>query len=349
MQPDSRISEGEISIKEIAFNIKEWWHYLLSKWITILCFGLAGAVIGVAISVLTKPIYKAELSFVLESSGKSNNSYAGLAAQLGLNVGGPGGMFQETENILALMKSRAMITRTLLSPAGNDRELLVDRFVNMNGYRENWEGSALEKLSFRDFSQDSRIHDSLLGLFYNNIVRENLSVEKPDKKNEIIIITTSGTDELFSKFFTEGLLQNVSKYYIETQTKKQQENVQILRFQADSVRRLLNSAITGVALSGELNPNQNPAFLRLQVPSQKRMVDVETNKAILVELVKNLEIAEITLRKETPLFQVIDKPVLPLEKKCFGKLHGIIYGGFIGGLLIVIFLTLRMYLRALLK
>jgi uncharacterized protein involved in exopolysaccharide biosynthesis len=349
MQPDSKISEGEISIKEIASKIKKWWRYLVSQWVTIVCFGLAGAVIGLMISLLTKPVYKAELSFVIESSGKSANTYAGLAAQFGLNLGSSGGMFQESENILALLKSRAMITRALLSSTGVDNELIVDRFINMNEYRENWKGSGLEKLSFRNISQGSRVHDSLLGLFYKNILRENLSVEKPDKKNDIIVITTTGTDEIFSQSFTQELLQNVSQYYIETQTKKQKENVQILRFQADSVRRLLNSAITGVALSGELNPNQNPAYLRLQVPSQKRMVDVETNKAILVELVKNLEIAEITLRKETPLFQVIDSPVLPLEKKRFGKLRGIVYGGLVGGALIILFLSLRMYLRALLK
>ena len=120
----------------------------------------------------------------------------------------------------------------------------------------------------------------------------------------------------------------------------------ILRHQADSVRGLLNSALTGVAVSSDANPNMNPALKRLMVPSQRRMVDVEMNKAILEELVKNLEIAEIGLRKETPLVQVIDSPVLPLEYTRLSKLKGIVFGILIGGVLILGYFSLRLYLRA---
>src|SRR5690606_19611836 len=130
----------------------------------------------------------------------------------------------------------------------------------------------------------------------------------------------SGKGELFAKAFVEQLLQNVKEFYTEVQTKKASENVTILKRHTDSVRILLNSAISGVALSTDANPNPNPAFQRLRVSSQKKMVDVEMNRAILTELIKNLELAEISLRKETPLFQVIDNPVLPLEKHKLGKI-----------------------------
>jgi len=47
-----------------------------------------------------------------------------------------------------------------------------------------------------------------------------------------------------------------------------------------------------------------------------------------------LELAKITLRKETPLIQLIDQPILPLEKDKLGRFKSLIIGGFLA-----IFLT----------
>jgi uncharacterized protein involved in exopolysaccharide biosynthesis len=55
---------------------------------------------------------------------------------------------------------------------------------------------------------------------------------------------------------------------------------------------------------------------------------VQANTAILTELVKQSELAKVTLRKETPLIQIIDRPILPLAKERFGKAKGIVLGGF---------------------
>jgi hypothetical protein len=44
-------------------------------------------------------------------------------------------------------------------------------------------------------------------------------------------------------------------------------------------------------------------------------VDVQANTAILTEeLVKQTELAKVTLRKETPLIQIMNGPILPLTK-----------------------------------
>jgi hypothetical protein len=148
-------------------------------------------------------------------------------------------------------------------------------------------------------------------------------------------------NELFSKRFTEALVKEVSDFYVETRTKKSSDNLGILQHQTDSVWNALNGAISGVASSADANPSPNPARLTLRVPAQKRQISVQTNTVILQELVKNLELAKVSLRKETPLIQIIDKPILPLEKEQFGKKKGLIIGGLIGGALIVIFLLIK--------
>ena len=116
-------------------------------------------------------------------------------------------------------------------------------------------------------------------------------------------------------------------------------NVEILQKQADSIRAELNSAITGVAAAGDNVYNLNPAFNVKKTPSTRRQVDVQANTAILTQLVANLELSKVSLRKETPLIQVIDRPILPLDKDKVSKLKSILLGGFLAGFLTVLYLV----------
>jgi uncharacterized protein involved in exopolysaccharide biosynthesis len=76
------------------------------------------------------------------------------------------------------------------------------------------------------------------------------------------------------------------------------------------------------------------------VPYQKKQIDVQANAAIYAEIVKNLEISKISLRQETPLIQLIDEPILPLEFDKAGKimsaLIGLVSGVFLGLFWIII-------------
>jgi uncharacterized protein involved in exopolysaccharide biosynthesis len=115
----------------------------------------------------------------------------------------------------------------------------------------------------------------------------------------------------------------------------------ILQRQTDSIRGELNGAITGVAVANDNTFNLNPALNVRRTPSARRQVDVQANTAILTELVKQTELAKVTLRKETPLIQIIDRPILPLAKERFGKAKGILSGGILAGFFTVLVLILR--------
>lgn len=60
----------------------------------------------------------------------------------------------------------------------------------------------------------------------------------------------------------------------------------------------------------------------------------------MTELVKNLEISKVSLRKETPLIQIIDRPTFPLEKEALDKVKAFVLGTLIGGVLIVMSIIL---------
>ena len=192
----------------------------------------------------------------------------------------------------------------------------------------------------------TRVHDSILGVMYQDLSKTGLAVGQKDKKIAIITIDVSSSNELFAKYFTEALVKQVSDFYIETKSKKSRENMLILERQTDSIRRALNSAITGVAVANDNTFGLNPAMNVRRAPSARRQVDVQANTAILTELIKQTELAKVTLRKETPLIQVIDMPILPLKKEKFGKAKGIVMGSFLAGFLVVLGLIVRRLLKS---
>ena len=152
-------------------------------------------------------------------------------------------------------------------------------------------------------------------------------------------MTVKTENELFSKLFCEQLLKETSDFYIETKSKKSRLNVDILQKQADSIRAELNGAITGVATASDNVYNLNPAYNIKKTPGTRRQVDVQANTAILTQLVAQLELSKVSLRKETPLVQLIDRPILPLEKDKVGRLKSLALGGFLSGLLTVFYLV----------
>ena len=345
----------EISLKEVIIRMQEWKKYLIVKWRTILIIGLVGCVIGFVYS-FRKPVYKAELSFAIQDDNSSLSgglgAAAGIASQFGIDLGGGnvGGAFSG-DNLLELLKSRSMIENTLLTPVEmyGKEQTLAHLYITFNKFNEKWKDVPLLKnvdfLPGEDRSKFTLQQDSILGIFYKTIKKKNLIVEKVDKKLSIINVKVESKDELFSKYFTETLMKTVSNFYIDTKTKRSTQNIAVLQRLTDSVRNELNSAIKDVASTSDVNPNPNPALQILKVPSQHREVDVEANTTMLTELVKNLELSKIMLRKETPLIQVIDRPILPLEKSQLGKLAGLILGGAIGCLVGIFYLIARFTIK----
>ena len=348
-----QIPNDEISLKELIEKGKEWFNYLLSQWKIIVLAGIIGAALGLAYSFSKKPIYTATLSFALEDEkgGGGLGGALGLASSFGIDLGGGGGSIFTGSNLTELFKSRAMVEQTLLSPVVVDGKTisLAEMYIQNQEWRKNW--NKKPKLASIQFLPDTkrkyftRVHDSILGVMYQDLSKTGLSVGQKDKKIAIITIDVNSTNELFSKYFTEALVKEVSDFYIDTKSKKSRENMLILERQTDSIRRELNGAITGVAVANDNTFGLNPAMNVRRAPSARRQVDVQANTAILTELVKQTELAKVTVRKETPLIQVIDQPILPLKKEKFGKAKGIVIGGFLVGFLVVLGLIIRKLLK----
>ena len=349
--------DDEISLKELALKIKEWVSFLKTKWKTIFLAGIIGALIGLTIALFEKPTYKAVLTFAMEedkgSGGGGLSGALGLASSFGIDLGGAGGgggAFAAS-NIAELMKSRLMVQKVLLKPIEINGKIITvaEYYIQINELRKKWDKKpALKNIQFLPGADPSKFtlqQDSIIRETHKDLIEKaNLSIMQKDKKVTILSIEVTSENELFSKIFCESIAKETSDFYIENKSKKAKINVDVLQKQVDSVKNALNGAITGIAYETDNVYNMNPALNIKGAPSKRMQVDVQANTAILTNLVVQLELAKITLRKETPLIQLIDRPILPLEKEKFGKLKSIILGGFLAGFLYVLYLIFgRLY------
>ncbi len=359
---NTQIPEDEISLKELILKMKEWILYLKFKWVIITLVGLLGATISFTYAFFQKPIYTATLSFALEddkATGGGLSGALGLASSLGIDMGTSAGGAFSGANLIELMKSRTLIERALLNPITvvSKTTSLAEYYIEFSEMRQKlYRKNDLSNIHYlvddnrKNFSLQK---DSILGEVYKKIVGENaaalLSVAQKDKKISIISVEVTSEDELFSKTLAESLVKEVSEFYIDSKSKKARTNVAILQKQADSIRYELNTAISGVAQASDNVFNLNSAYNIKRTPSTRRQVDVQANTAILTQLVTNLEMAKVTLLKETPLIQIIDKPILPLKKEKISKLKYFFVSGFLSFLLAVFGLSLKRETNLLMK
>ncbi len=345
MSGNSHFSPPQFTLKEVVQNLVNWIKFFGSKWKVLLVSLVLGAGLGAGYSQLKDPVFHAETSFVLEEEGMSGiGQMSGIASLLGVNLGGIGGtngLFQG-DNIMELYRSDRMLEVTLLSPFDKEK-LLVDRFIEFEELEKKW-ASTID-LSALKFSASKENHgvkqDSVLKEIAKIIREKQLVVVKPDRKLSIIQVNVSSKDEAFAKLFNETLVSKVNTFYLETKTKKTGENLRILQIQADSVRAILDQSLGTLAAEQDRIPNANPLLSTATVNGRRKQVDVQTSAAVFQEIVKNLEMAKISHRINTPLIQLIDSPTFPLKRTEIRLVKGMVYGAFFLGVLALSFLYLR--------
>lgn len=349
-------SEDEISLKEFLLKTRGVFRYLWSKKIIILGCGLLGGLIGFSYAFYKSPIYRATTTFVLDDdkgNGGRLGSLGGLASMAGIDLGGGGeGLFQG-ENIFELYKSRAMIQQSLLSEVNinGKRQLLIDRYIEINELRKSWQKNKhTQGIQFSShISSPDRTRDSLMAIIVKDINEKYLIVSRPDKSLNKIQAVVSSVDEVFSKLFDDQIVRTVNEFYLRIKTKKSKENVRLLQSKLDSVRTIVFGSIDNVAAISDATPNLNPTRQILRSGTQHSQVNIEANKAVLSQLIQNLELAKISMQKDAPLIQIIDTPIYPLEVDKVGKAKAIVLGGLVSGFFIVLILITSKFFKSILS
>jgi len=248
------------------------------------------------------------------------------------------------------MKSRYTIEKTLLSPIifNGVKMTMADAYIKINRLDKKWNKSkskSLYNIKFplgQERETYSRTQDSILGVFYDDFLEsKQLSVIRREKKISMVYVSFTSLNEHFSKCFVENLLDQTSSFYKETRTGQSKININMMQQTVDSIKALYEEAIYGSAAIS--NVNINTAFQAAAVPKIKQENNAQLYGTVYAEVLKNLETLKLDMAKETPILQIIDKPYYPLKVNKLGKVRGLVFGGFIGGVLIVMFLLFKRY------
>ena len=323
------------------FTVREWGLYLFSKWKLVLLFSLVCGALGLVLALLRKVTYKSELTFVLSS--QDNNSLSSLTSQFGINLGNDNDAFSG-DNIINLFQSRKLVQSALFQKVPGQNVKLLDLYVKETKLDKKLEDEDRYKNAFPfpdDTAKLTPVQDSLLRDIRTDIIKNDLTVERPDIKLSFFTIRTIFSDEVFSCYFTKYLVDATSKLYIDTKTVSARQNLAMLQAEADSVNGLINNAITATGSATDQVFNLNPALQVQRAPVYKSQFKATVNEAAYTEIMKNLELAKITLQKQSPIYLILDEPHLPLERIGQGKLYSTLIGLLVGFVLCIVYIVLR--------
>lgn len=325
--PLIQLLKGEISLSVFLQGWVLIFRHILRKpfWL----------IMGVLLGVLGGLVYhwqfplKHRATVLLGMEEEKATGWEGLMAQFGLEVGGThlGGVFKG-ETLLTLFSTRRMIERSLLTyyRYETDSILIVERLLPHTGW---YKKGDFAQANFRKPRHTfTRTEDSLLYLLYQHTQKELLKVERPDKKNSVIYVSCIHTDPLLAQSITETLVSSVSGFFIESLTKKARANLNVLYHEQDSIHKNLKKSFARSAIESDINVN--PLRQSLQVNKNEALVDLQIAVTMYGEILKNTKLAEIGLRKQTPLIQIIETPQAPFDKIGLPLWKLLLLSGFLG-------------------
>lgn len=344
-------SKDTISVKELILQFKSWVRFVSSRWLMILIIGIAGAIIGYFYSNQLKPTYTGKLTFVLATETKGNG-LSGLASQFGLDIGSTGSDAFSGQNIVGLMTSQKILHKVFFKTIPEVKDNLANLIANEIGYAEVWKNNPRFQQLFPfpiDETKLLPLQDSLLRELYDVVTTNYLKVAKPEKNEFFYAVTTTSFNELIAANLPKFIVDETAQFYINTKTMQARKNLELLQYEADSLRGKLSGSISATSNIMDKTFNLNPALQRQRNQVLEGQVKTNIVSAAYAEVLKNLEIAKINLQRDMPLYQVIDTPEKPLKIKLVSHKKFLILGFVIGSLFIITLLVLRKLFHEVMK
>lgn len=322
-----------LRVEDLLAALRDFGRYLAARYRLFLLMVFVMALLGTTWGLLQQPRYAGVTTFILEEKG-TGGSLAGLASQFGFDVGsifgGGAGIFSG-DNILDIMRSQHIVRNVLLTRLdyanGKDTITLADHYLDIMGWRSKY--PAMRSLYFYQNSAKSNpLGDSVLQLIHEKLIEKQLSVTRLNKKGSIIQVETVSPSQRFSKLFTERLYHETVRFYIGVKTGTAQSNVERLQQRADSLSAILNQKAYQAAGMQILDANM--AFRSYSVPVELTNREKTLVYGLYAEVIKNLEMARMTLVNQTPVLQVLDRPAYPLKKDNWPWWKWMLAGGALG-------------------
>jgi len=325
-------TDDEISLEDIVIAVRDFMREALRKW---WLFGLLFICIGgyfVYRAYTTPTTYKATFTFMRNTD--ESGGVSGMASILGqFGFGGRRNPFN-LDRVLELAKSRRVVQSTIFETLEiNERDdYLANHLVAIYELDQGWANKDSEFDGFR-FTSDNvdefndlelRALKNVYGFIVGGEKKEGLVSAEYSEESTILSLYAVTVDEILSIQLITELYENLAEYYVSKSSEKQQSTYDIVKSKADSIGYLLAKDELEYAQFQDANQNLYSNMARLK--EQRLSRDIRKLNIIHAEALKNVEIADFSLRNATVVIREIDKPIRPLEPIVESKMKAILIG-----------------------
>lgn len=315
------------------------------------------AILMFLVNMKKTPVYKADLSFMInEDEGGALGGLASMLGQFGL---GMGGNESNLDKIMELSKTRVIAQQALFQK--EEIKGVTDYLANhhIQSLKDN---NKWDKQGFFDFVSSDDGLDLSDFKFTNDVfdtytIKENKALKKLYKKmvgkelkggafessfselSGIMHFSLTSNDADLSIATVNAYFDQLSSFYSEKTTQKQEADYRLIKSKYDSINTRMNSVQYTLAKFED----QNQGLISKRDLLKKKQLQGEEMKlaAMIGEIEKQYQLAQLSLENKMDFIQVIDKPIPPLKPANRGKVFIFLLGGFLGGVLSIIYLVLR--------
>ena len=334
--------KDDVSLKEIINSIQSFGAELIKFWWVLLFGGLLGAAYLGYKAYKTDPIYIATLTFMLnEDTGAPIN--AALSGILG-RIGGTGGKYN-LEKILELSRSRVILEKVLFAKTtiANKNDFIANHISELYKIKPDTSNSII-KFNQPDPESFTKDQNSQLIKIYNYVTGPKGIIQaSTNEKSGIMNLQVQSINEELSIVIADTLFAKLSQFYIDKSIEKELVTYNLLKRRVEQLYGQMNSQITSaVALDDKtLGVWQQSTKL----PQIRYDRDARISGLMYSEALKNLELADFSLKSKTPFIQLLDSPIAPLEVTKSSTKKNILFGGIIGIIMMSIIIILRKIIR----
>ncbi len=347
------IEEDEITLKELILKLQEFYREVVSHWKLVILITVPFVLFFLFRAFTTPATYPASLTFMVnEDEGGGIGGAMAILSQFGFGGGGGGGKYN-LEKILQLSKTRKIVQSALFNKTtiNDNHDYIANHLIDLYDYHEAWEESEIGLKNFKfthvEIDRFNLTENAALKTLHSKVIGgENVEGIFSTGINEeagIMNFKVNSESPDFSISLVNNLYNHLDTFYTEKTIEKQQSTYDLVREKVDSIQNELNAKEGRLA---KLKDSSRNIYTNTDNLRESRLGrDVQVLSIMYGEALKNLEIADFSLKNKTPFIQLIDAPIPPINPIGESKLKAIILGGFLGGFLAIGFIIGRKIFR----
>lgn len=322
-----------ISYSEVEFFVKSYFTFLKRKIKLIILLLSFSFIASIVYWYIQPDKFSSNSTFLIADQKASNSSIANIATQFGFDlssmIGGDANMFYG-DNVFDILKSNTIIENALNSKYNsniNENTTLLTLYKASKDYSTN----------YLDYILDTQYNDIV-----NKIKKNQIFIDRTNKKSSIISLTIVSSDPNFSYNFNKELINKTTDLYKKLKVGNLGSNITRLEKKADSIQKILNrrSYQSAQLKTIDLNSAYKVESVPEEISDREKMI----LSSLYTEIIKNIESLRINLMIQTPIFEVLDKPSFPVKNE-----KPIIFYYLFNGLLIGLLLIAAFFLYPFIK